>query len=1633
MRVLCVAEKPSIAKSISQVLSHGALTNRPGSDKFCRNYDFTYRLPRHALQAGAGRRSPEMVAVEMTFTSVRGHMTEVDFPDEFRWGRCDIATLFTAPTVTSIAKDAERVARNLAAEARRADVLMIWTDCDREGEHIGLEIVQHCQRAQARLVVKRARFSALIASQLHNACMAPGELDYNAAYAVEARQQIDLRTGAAFTRLQTGTLKATLPDLDGLVISYGPCQFPALGFVVDHYRRVQAFVPEPFWFLDLRHHACSDAGATTPVEFLWDRKHLFDEAIVRALHTVCTDAGDAVVVQTTRRPTRKRKPTPLTTVELQKSASRLFGLAPKRILDVAEALYQRGLLSYPRTETDQYDKKFDFAALLEKQRGDASWGAHVQQLVASVNGQAEGSDALQYERPRDGTKNDKAHPPIHPTAHANGLAGDEKKVYDYVARRFLASCATDALGEETNVALRLGGEGFHASGLVVRARNYLRIFTYDTWKDKEMPVYTQGQRLRAACDMKPGSTTRPSLLTEADLVGIMDKNGIGTDATIADHIRKIIDRQYVMVQKQGKTNYLVPSTLGMGLVEGYSSVPESKSLCLPQLRRETEEKLGLVASAAHTKDAIVSESMVEYARVFAAVRANFLEITRSVQKYLRGELGEEGDGGDGGGGGAREEWPPASRRTTSSRAAASASSPEATMCTCDLIAKRVVTANGPNQGRAFWTCSKESARARCKFFAWADEAADPPPPLPAPRKRAAARGRTRPGASGRRAAVRGGRAEKSAQSCFQCGGEGHWANACANCEKRDEGTTTPWCQVSRAECLWGLRTSCAESVRMSLDTVDRVPEAMTDFELGAEYAIPTHMDDLGALYASHGLAPNGGGQAREDSSGAAHALSWTGGVDLAPPAAQMPLHSDVYGHEHYGADHTALQQYDPMLGEPDAAHASGGMRPQPCIGDALLPAAAPQNAPSSFVLGAAQHRPAEERQRGDTPHQAMDAVQDETLLEGIGNYSSFGQGPYASIDTSTTPASVFSAISSASTTDFLSPLTSPALHPQTGRTARSIYGMGAAEVHELLTTMPTSSHANARVGAQGSGAFSLPGGGFAADLDSAQPRAEKSAKPGVSPGMQDRAAHSRRGRSATAETKAVKVRPSPLMKPSQSPSVGASAGSGAWAARRRDAPAHVWPAPHASPSLGALESLSGTMHDASALAMPSPALSPVAALPDARSAAPHPRALGKGAHSHARSPNQAGSGDVSPAGHTPHAHSSMAPLTWYSASGSHSPVPGGVASARHDAAQAQKPVTPGAIMGIAQPGALPMSSATRSDTPTQRPRAGTGAHGPTVEARQGSAGVSESYHAATTSPPMGPHAYASPGIALGSGSAAGVALPDSGMPVSAPAGPYEQAAGQPMSAPLMGAPLYYPGTTQHKTILPSGLSSAERNAWMSTRRVGSGGFDQRRTSHKAAEQKRRDSLKHCFDDLRGLLPAIALDENLPYGSALGPDGTREDQLADGFDPDAPPNSEADAVAALCAASPEHAKEANKAVAKVLLLRHSNEYLVRLKRRIARRDAAVQALGDEVMRLRALLGEQSAGDGPGARPTDTAGDDGTVRLDAQGTGDARGHDASSRTPLRRDAADAPSPSPLVPAVATGLDSLTIASERRSDEP
>ncbi|KAI5952746.1 TOP3 [Candida jiufengensis] len=604
MKILCVAEKPSIAKEVANILGGGNIRVRQSKNKYIKNYDFRFSF------SNTG-------SCDVTMTSVLGHLTNLDFPSSYAWGKCSPSQLFSANIITKITQ--KEVFDNISNEARNSDKLMIWTDCDREGEYIGKEIFDAANKGNRRITINnvwRSKFSHLERNHVVRAANSPIELDMKAANAVQCRMEVDLRVGLSFTRLLTDNLKRSSIIKDKEVASYGTCQFPTLGFVVDRFKRVKNFKPEPFWYIEPMVRK-----ENKKTNFNWVRGHIFDRLYVMLLYEKCLKNEHGTITKLETKQTTNYRPLPLTTVELQKDCAKYFKMSAKATLEAAEKLYNRGFLSYPRTETDKYPSSMNFKEIFEKQKQDSRWGLWSTKLVN------EG-----HQPPRSGSHDDHAHPAIHPVNYVSIdslTSQNEKKVYEYVVRRFLACCSKDAIGMQTSATLKWGDEFFTAEGLMVTERNYLDIFIYKKWESsKSLPKFQEGETVKISSGlMKEGKTSPPQLMTETELIALMDANGIGTDATIAEHIDKIISRKYVIKEKKGKTDYIIPSKLGMGLIEGFDKMDfNGISLSKPFLRKTLENNLQEICDGTKRKEEVVEEMKRIYSDAYKVCSNNIANI-----------------------------------------------------------------------------------------------------------------------------------------------------------------------------------------------------------------------------------------------------------------------------------------------------------------------------------------------------------------------------------------------------------------------------------------------------------------------------------------------------------------------------------------------------------------------------------------------------------------------------------------------------------------------------------------------------------------------------------------------------------------------------------------------------------------------------------------------------------------------------------------------------------------------------------------------------------------------------------------------------------------------------------------------
>ncbi|XBH57880.1 DNA topoisomerase 3-alpha [Aegilops tauschii subsp. strangulata] len=612
IRVLNVAEKPSVAKSVAEILSRGGMQSRAGRSRYNRVFEFNYAIGAQACH--------------MLVTSVTGHLMELDFDDRYRrWYSCDPAELFHAPVRKAVPQDKQDIKRTLEEEARTCQWLVLWLDCDREGENIAYEVVDICAGANRNLNIWRARFSALIPREIHEAVQHLARPNKLFADAVDARQEIDLRIGASFTRFQTMLLKdAFVLDVSGeernMVLSYGPCQFPTLGFIVERFWEIQAHEPEEFWTINCSH--TSDEGTAS---FIWIRGHLFDYSSAVVIYEMCVHEPMATVQNVRNQEKLKYPPYPLSTVELQKRASRCCRMSSEHTMKVAEELYQAGFISYPRTETDSFSPNTDLHAIVREQVDHPDWGTYAQRLL--------NPEERLWRNPSNGGHDDKAHPPIHPTKFSTGennWSPDHKKVYELVVRHFLACCSQPAVGAETTVEVDIAGEQFNASGRVVLAKNYLDVYRYDSWGGSLLPTYTIGQQfVPTSLTLDSGVTRPPPLLAEADLLSCMDKAGIGTDATMHEHIKKLLDRCYATKDANSRFS---PTNLGEALVMGYDEM--GYELWKPYLRAMMEADMKSVSVGTKSKAQVLEGCLQQMKACFLDARANKVKLLDAMGTFF---------------------------------------------------------------------------------------------------------------------------------------------------------------------------------------------------------------------------------------------------------------------------------------------------------------------------------------------------------------------------------------------------------------------------------------------------------------------------------------------------------------------------------------------------------------------------------------------------------------------------------------------------------------------------------------------------------------------------------------------------------------------------------------------------------------------------------------------------------------------------------------------------------------------------------------------------------------------------------------------------------------------------------------
>lgn len=468
------------------------------------------------------------------------------------------------------------------AELKRAlkdaDEVLLATDEDREGEAIAWHLLEVLK---PKVPVKRMVFHEITKDAIRAAVDKTRDLDLALVDAQETRRVLDRLYGwdvspVLWRKVGSGR--------EGAALSAGRVQSAATRMVVERERERMAFVTADYW--DVEALAGKDGSSFTTRLARLDGASLargtdfddqgqlkkavvvLDEAAARALATAVETAAEASVTALDAKPgTRSPKP-PFTTSTLQQEAGRKLSMSAKHAMSVAQRLYEKGYITYMRTDSTALSTQAVTAART--------------QAVELYGDKAVPLNPRTY---RNNSKNaQEAHEAIRPSGEffrrptevTGQLDRDEERMYDLIWKRTIASQMSDAKYETTTVTLAIEADGkkaeFTASGTVYTFKGFLEAYEEgrdekrsdaDRSDDQSLPALAVGDVL-SLTDVEPkGHSTSPKpRYTEASLVKALEEKGIGRPSTFASIIDVILDRGYVT--KRGQA--LVPSWVAFSVV-----------------------------------------------------------------------------------------------------------------------------------------------------------------------------------------------------------------------------------------------------------------------------------------------------------------------------------------------------------------------------------------------------------------------------------------------------------------------------------------------------------------------------------------------------------------------------------------------------------------------------------------------------------------------------------------------------------------------------------------------------------------------------------------------------------------------------------------------------------------------------------------------------------------------------------------------------------------------------------------------------------------------------------------------------------------------------------------------------------
>ncbi len=560
MKVI-LAEKPSVAQDIANVV--GAKSRRQG---YFEGNDYI-----------------------VTFAF--GHLIKIADPEKMdsKWGKpWKLENLPMLPTtwkycVDSKVKEQFKIIKNFFLDKATTSIICA-TDAGREGEHIFRLIYEltNCQKPVYRLWISSLTPEAIQAG--FNKLKPSREFD-NLANAAKARAHADWIVGLNFTRAYT--------IINSQLCTVGRVQTPTLALITKRQIEIDNFKPQIFYEIIATFEPGFNAYYQTPNDRLETR--LVDKNQALAILNEIMPCPNGTVKSVALIEKKTKPPLLFDLLNLQKEANKRFGYTAKETLDIAQNLYEKyKLLSYPRTESRHLST--DMLAELPKilttllKTATISVNALEAFTTIGINADTVTLDQIRPSLTKNYVDNTKLtdHHAIIPTHKypTNDLPLKESNIYKLVTTRFLSIFLPPEIRNETTVIIGVTEHNFRARGIVITDPGWT-VLTHNQDKDKDestdiqiLPKLEPKQIIiKRASNLKEGKTTPPkpyddasllsamknagNVIDDEDLASYMKQNGLGTPATRAAIIERLIQSGYI----ERKTKTLIPTAKGLLLIE----------------------------------------------------------------------------------------------------------------------------------------------------------------------------------------------------------------------------------------------------------------------------------------------------------------------------------------------------------------------------------------------------------------------------------------------------------------------------------------------------------------------------------------------------------------------------------------------------------------------------------------------------------------------------------------------------------------------------------------------------------------------------------------------------------------------------------------------------------------------------------------------------------------------------------------------------------------------------------------------------------------------------------------------------------------------------------------------------------